>query len=307
MQTHEEMVEFQAEQHKLLSTDEFESKEAYIVYLMHACAYVQASRLAAGKRVLDLGCNIGYGSEILNQSASQVVGVDVSEKAIEAARYRYRELGIDFQHIDGEKLPFDDNCFDLIVSFEVIEHIVNYDKYLGELKRVLSPTGVALLSTPNSLLRLYPGMKPWNRFHVREFDSVELASLLKGFFAEVNVLGLFAHEEIYSIERDRLHRIREGVRKRQLRRSGLLATAKRLVPSFLRAQLRRLRNNPLDQSEPQVPVNDMDSEFAKRHDVNSCFYQMNDVADCLDLLAVCTRDRDILEETIQLLANDAQK
>jgi len=185
MLSHEEMIGFQAEKHDLIDTHNFQSREEYVLHLIHTFAYVQASRLAENKKILDLGCNTGYGSEILFNSAKKVVGVDFSENAISTANNQYGHLGINFKLIDGKQLPFEDNEFNMIVSCQVIEHIVDYKVYINELKRVLSPNGIVIFTTPNALLRLDPGMKPWNKFHVCEFNHSELDSLLNTFFSEV--------------------------------------------------------------------------------------------------------------------------
>ena len=135
--------------------------------------------------VLDLGCNTGYGSEILSRKSQKTIGVDVSENAISISRKQYGQCNIDFHLIDGKKLPFNDNQFDVIISCQVIEHIIDYDIYINEIKRVLSPSGIVFFTTPNAFLRLDPGMKPWNQFHVREFNHSELSSLLNSYFVSV--------------------------------------------------------------------------------------------------------------------------
>lgn len=163
MLTHEEMIGIQAETHDLITTT-FRSVEEYVLQLVQTYAYVTASRVVKNKKVLDLGCNTGYGTRILFDLAKQIVGVDVSENAISFAKNEYGHLGITFKQIDGKRLPFDDDTFDVIASFQVIEHIVDHSKYIGEIQRVLAPNGVVLFTTPNALLRLDPGMKPWNQF-----------------------------------------------------------------------------------------------------------------------------------------------
>ncbi len=166
MLTHEEMIRLQAEKHNLVDTNAFRSREEFVLHLIHSFAYVQVSGFVNEKKVLDLGCNTGYGTGILAGVAKNVVGVDVSERAISTAKKRYRHPGIAFCLTDGKRLPFENSAFDVIVSCQVIEHTVNDDLYLGELKRVLSPAGMAVFTTPNALLRLDPGMRPWNPFHV---------------------------------------------------------------------------------------------------------------------------------------------
>jgi len=300
MLSHEEMVGLQAERHALIGTHGFRSQEEYVLHLMHTAAYVQAARLSEGKRVLDLGCNTGYGTEVLSRAAKEVVGVDVSAKAISAAQDRYGRLGMKFQLTDGTRLPFENAEFDMIVSFQVIEHIVDYDVYIGELKRVLSREGFVVFTTPNALLRLDSGMKPWNEFHVREFSHSELQALLATFFAKVQMMGLFAKEPLYSIEANRLNRARESARRsaegRKARsRSSLRTVVKRLLPSSVLGGLRRVKTSMLS------PAPAIDKSFMEKHGVDDLFYRPSDLESALDLLAICSDDENSFQRVRGML------
>ena len=279
MLSHEEMIRFQAENHDLTDIHNFRSQEEYVLHLIHTFAYVQASRLAENKTVLDLGCNTGYGSEILFNSAKKVVGVDVSEKAISIANSQYGHLGVTFQLIDGVQLPFDDNEFDVIVSCQVIEHVVNHDVYIGELKRVLSSSGIVIYTTPNALLRLDPGMKPLSEFHACEFDHSTLESLLSTYFSAVRILGLFAKEPLYSIEKNRLNRGREEARRR---RNHIRSLIKTILPNSILTGLRRIVSSY--------------SHITPIYGMEDFFYSSNDLETALDLLAVCSDDESGLQE-----------
>ena len=170
---------------------------------MHLKAYEEAASLAAGKVVLDLGCNNGYGSAVLGEACSRVVALDVSPAAIADAKERFGYRRIDFRVYDGLNIPFDDQFFDMVASFQVIEHLEDTVPYLTEIARVLRPPGVALFTTPNAAIRLDLDMNPWNEFHVREYRADELADLLKTVFDTVEMRGLFATEELYRIEFER--------------------------------------------------------------------------------------------------------
>jgi ubiquinone/menaquinone biosynthesis C-methylase UbiE len=300
MLSHEEMIGLQAERHALIETHDFRSQEEYVLHLMHTAAYVQAARLSENKRVLDLGCNTGYGAEILSRVAKEVVGVDVSEKAISAAQDRYGHLGMKFQLTDGTRLPFENAEFDMIVSFQVIEHIVDYDVYIGELKRVVSPEGVVVFTTPNALLRLDSGMKPWNEFHVREFNCSELEALLATFFSNVQMMGLFANEPLYSIEANRLNRARESARRNAEGRKGhsrssLRTVMKRVLPSSVLGGLRRVRTS-VSGAAPAI-----DKSFMEQHGVDELFYRASGLESALDLLAICSDDEYSFERVRRML------
>lgn len=291
MFSHEEMVSLQAEKHELVNIHSFGTQEEYVLYLIHKVAYEQAARFAEGKVVLDLGCNLGYGSNIIKRVCKSAVGVDVSSKAVSTANNLFGRNGIDFQVIDGKRLPFEDDEFDLIVSFQVIEHIVDYREYIGEIKRVLSPGGKVLFTTPNGLLRLDPGMKPWNPFHVREFDPSEFEKLLSEYFKDVAVYGLFAEEPLYSIEVARVKRALEKVRrKNKVSKSfyGSLRTmVKTFLPEMVLKEVARLETALQNAGYPGKRLEKSTEEFQKQHTTAKLFYKNSDLENALDLFGVC--------------------
>jgi len=300
MLTHEEMIGIQAENHDLIRTTTFRSVEEYVLQLVHTCAYVTASRVAKNKKVLDLGCNTGYGTRILFNSAKQIVGVDVSENAISSAKNEYGHLGITFRQIDGKRLPFDDDTFDVIVSFQVIEHIVDHSKYIGEIQRVLAPNGVVLFTTPNALLRLDPGMKPWNEFHVREFSFSELKALLDAYFPKVGIFGLFANEPLYSIEVNRLSKARENARIRPNDSvsfySSFRSKAKRMLPDEVQNEVINVRTKLKDFRRFLTREDDKIIEFVNKYGGDNFLYLENDLNAALDLLAICCSSEERLED-----------
>lgn len=304
MLTHEEMIGLQAEKHGLIGTDEFASKQEYVLHLIHTPAYVSASSLTENKKVLDLGCNTGYGTEILFKSSNNIIGVDVSERAILSAKNKYSHLGINFQLIDGVQLPFNDNEFDVIVSFQVIEHIVDYEKYMNELKRVLKPQGIVIFTTPNALLRLDPGMKPWNKFHVREFNHSELKSLLKTFFPQVSILGLFAREPLYSIELNRVKQARNYAREKQEQIAhsssiSLRTRVKRIIPKFILSAVRGIQRFPRNVFKPKNSKSKVDVKLVKfinKYSVQDLFYRIDNLESALDLLAICANEEEGFKE-----------
>jgi SAM-dependent methyltransferase len=217
MLSHQEMIGLQAEKHELTDEDEFQTSEQYVLHLMHCAAYAHAARVVRGKAVLDLGCNTGYGTKMLAARASRTVGLDVSERAIAVAKAKHGDSGIDFGVTDGTRIPFPDNSFDLITCFQIIEHLVEYEGFMSEVKRVLTPDGVVIFTTPNALQRLDPGMKPWNEFHVREFSGEELQQTLDDHFDNVGILALYGSDLLHTIVAERADRIRRRARARAAR------------------------------------------------------------------------------------------
>lgn len=154
----------------------------------HVARYVFAARIAGGRRVLDAGCGAGYGTALLAERARWVAGVDIAREAVEYARLHYERDNLAFVQASVTALPFPDASFELVVSFEVIEHLSDWEAMLAEARRVLAPEGTCLISTPN---RLYygeaRGASGPNPYHHREFDWRELSDELRRFFPVVSL------------------------------------------------------------------------------------------------------------------------
>lgn len=150
-------------------------KDAF--YFEHIQRYRFASKYTKNKRVLDLGCGVGYGTNYLaNHGAKEVVGVDIDPKAIEYARRKYEIRNTKFEAANAEVLTFSSNSFDVVVSFEVIEHVKSFKKSIKEVSRVLKPNGLFIFSTPNRL-GIRGGTSP---YHTKEFTASELRKLFPG-------------------------------------------------------------------------------------------------------------------------------
>ncbi|HXB71824.1 MAG TPA: methyltransferase domain-containing protein [Candidatus Acidoferrales bacterium] len=154
----------------------------------HLARYAFAVRLARGKRVLDAGCGAGYGSAELAQAAESVIGVDIAAEAIEFAQANYRQPNLRFEQASCSALPFAGASFDLVVAFEVIEHLEDWRGFLQEACRVLAPAGQLIVSTPNKLYYTASrGIHGANPFHVHEFDFEEFHAELKAVFPYVSM------------------------------------------------------------------------------------------------------------------------
>ena len=153
----------------------------------HWARYLFASGYAAGRKVLDVACGSGYGSALLARSAAHVTGADVAPQAVEYALRHYASPKTQFVRADGCSLPFGAARFDLVVAFEIIEHIGNAAGFLNELRRVLAPGGLLLISTPN---RLYytEDRGEVNPFHEREYSFSEFAAMLQSVFPHCSIL-----------------------------------------------------------------------------------------------------------------------
>ena len=184
-----------------IKTAERVSREASDNYVLQRSrlAYVEGSRMVSG-RVLEIGTGTGYGAEIVAPSAERFTTID---------KTRSEELGmlpanVEFVEAKVPPLPFADNTFDYVVSFQVIEHIPNDRAFVAEVLRVLRHGGKFIVSTPNRPMSLT--RNPW---HVREYTAEQFASLLSS-FSSVERRGVEGNErvwEYYEKNRESVHRI----------------------------------------------------------------------------------------------------
>jgi ubiquinone/menaquinone biosynthesis C-methylase UbiE len=321
-----ETIRLQAEEHPLIEDAPPASPAEHGLRLAHLRAYAEAVAHAAGQDVLDVGCNTGYGTVRFVPVARRVVGVDVSPGAIEAARNRAPGGRPEFILTSGFELPFPDGSFDLVSSFQVLEHVPDPLAYLREMARVTRPGGEVILATPNAAIRLDPDMTPWNRFHVHEYLAAELRDLLLEVFPQVRVRGLFGTPTLYETEirrvdaaRRRIRRKNEAARQAEARqaeardRATRRATseaaraarplpsrvARRVLPSRIRGWLRSMVASPSSrapqpsmvatatQAPPQESQPEMDLETFLEFSVADLFYADTDLDRAMDLLAIC--------------------
>lgn len=156
------------------------------IVALHLKRYEFARPHCLDRDVLDAGCGVGYGSAFLAGTARRVVGVDVSAEAIDYARSRYGAPNVEFAVDDLQALQRDDGEFDVVVAFEVIEHLPHPERFVGEARRVLKPDGRFVVSTPRADRRQE---QPENPFHEREFTPDEFEQLLRRSFGRVDVYG----------------------------------------------------------------------------------------------------------------------
>jgi ubiquinone/menaquinone biosynthesis C-methylase UbiE len=158
-----------------------EFHEGLLIYAEHVTRYEAAKQLVKGKVALDIASGSGYGTQILGQTAKKMYGVDVSKEAVAYAQKTFKSPNVEYMVGDGVKIPLDDNSVDVVVTFETIEHIENYQQFIKEIKRVLKPDGLALISTPNDL-----EFAEGNHFHVHEFEYDELMKTVRKDFTYID-------------------------------------------------------------------------------------------------------------------------
>ena len=158
------------------------------ITLEHIHRYLMAAELCAGAVVLDAACGAGYGTAILGERAAQAFGVDVDQDAVDYAEQRYGSEGVSFKAASVTGLPFPDNMFDVIVSFETLEHLVEQDQMLAEFRRVLKPRGTLIISTPDKPIYNASLAEP-NAFHVSELTREEFVSFVRARFKTAEFYG----------------------------------------------------------------------------------------------------------------------
>ena len=155
----------------------------------HVARYAYARRYAQGRRVLDAGCGTGYGSAELAQSAIMVTGLDVAAEAVQFARSNYPLPSMRFVASSCAAMPFPANAFDLVVAFEVIEHLPDHRVFLQECARVLTHHGLFIVSSPNKKYYAESRAKTGpNPYHVHEFEAAEFIAELSRVFQNVRLV-----------------------------------------------------------------------------------------------------------------------
>lgn len=160
------------------------------IWYEHMHRYAFAAAFSAGKRTLDAACGEGYGSALMARAGADVLGVDISGDTVAHARQRYAGLpGLRFGEADVTALDhLADASFDVIVSFETLEHVAAQERMLAGFRRLLAPDGLLLISSPDK--RTYSDLRNYrNEYHVRELYRDQLDALLHAQFPAVRVLA----------------------------------------------------------------------------------------------------------------------
>lgn len=158
------------------------------IRLEHYHRYALVLDAIKGKTVLDVACGEGYGSFIMATAAHSVVGVDISDEAVRHASSTYQKPNLSYTQGSATLLNFPDASFDVVVSFETIEHLAEQEEMVSELRRVLRPNGILIISSPNRPIYTEESGEH-NEFHVKELDYQEFDTLLRSQFQKVEYLG----------------------------------------------------------------------------------------------------------------------
>lgn len=156
----------------------------------HEVAYLRCADLCGGQEVLEAGCGEGYGADLIASVARRVIAVDYDAAAVAHVRSRYPRVQVLAANLAAVPIP--DASVDVVVNFQVIEHLWDQPQFVTECLRLLRPGGRLLMSTPNRITFTPDSDTPVNPFHTRELNATELRELLEdaGFQIE-GMYGVF--------------------------------------------------------------------------------------------------------------------
>lgn len=171
------------------------------VFQRSLLAYYKAAERVSGN-LLEIGTGTGYGIEVVAPHTTKFTTID---KHLDSSlkEIDLKGLNVEFKEANVPPIPFPDNSFDSVISFQVIEHIKNDALFVSEVYRVLKPGGKFIVSTPNREMSLT--RNPW---HVREYSLQEFHTLLSSHFKDIEKLGVDGNERIMHY----YEKNREGVR-----------------------------------------------------------------------------------------------
>jgi SAM-dependent methyltransferase len=156
----------------------------------HEVVYQRLAQRCAGRDVLEAGCGEGYGADLIAGVARGVTALDYDEATVAHVRARYPRVEV--MHANLTELPLADHSVDVVVNFQVIEHLWDQPLFVRECARVLRPSGVLMVSTPNRITFTPGSDTPINPFHTRELNADELTQLLTDAgFTSVSMSGVF--------------------------------------------------------------------------------------------------------------------
>jgi 2-polyprenyl-3-methyl-5-hydroxy-6-metoxy-1,4-benzoquinol methylase len=219
--------------------------------------------------LLEIGCGEGRGVHLLEDKVKSFTGIDKITEVVENLSGKYPQAS--FKQANIPPLDFDDEQFDSVISFQVIEHIKDDESYIKEIARVLKPGGIAMITTPNIKKSL--SRNPW---HIREYTASQLTELCQPYFSEVSMQGVTGNDKVMEYYEQNKASVQ------RLMRFDVLKLQYRLPAFMLKIPyefMNRLNRNKLQDAD--------DSLVASIH--HEDYLWTNNAEESLDLFAVLTR------------------
>lgn len=223
--------------------------------------YVKAAEMISGN-LLELGCGAGRGMELVAAAVANYTGIDKNKELLASHRKDYPT----FTFLEQNIPPFEglaDNTFDFVVTFQVIEHIEDDHLFLKEIHRVLKPGGKAIITTPNIKMSLT--RNPW---HVREYTTDELKTLLGKYFSHVDFKGIYGSDAV----NEYYERNKASVKK--ITRFDILNLQYRLPRKFLQVPydiLNRMNRKKLEEAGDELVRSITVDDYHMSEDTSTCF------------------------------------
>ncbi len=249
----------------------FNTPAGFLLHLRHLSAYAFVRPLCQSRVVLEIGCNIGYGSRMLTDSTAAYIGLDLAHDDLRLAK---RGAPTDtFLKATALSLPVRSHAVDVVVAFQLIEHVEDA-AFLSEAYRVLRPGGFLLVSTPNRRLRLLPFQRPWNPEHLREYSYRSLRRVLARVFDNIDIMGLQVPAEVQRVELQRVHQNPVRVYCEMMRIPyGRLAAALPVLIGRRAVESGRVGME----------------HYESKYSLEDCRFTREHMATALDFLAVCQK------------------
>lgn len=252
---------------------------AFLLHAHHVSPYDLILPCCKDKEILEIGCFLGYGTSRIAKSANKVIAIDSDEDALGFAREHRAGANIVFQKSDARRLPFPDNSFDILIAFQLIEHIPPREvgNFLADSKRVLKKHGLLFILTPNRKFRLLPFQRPFNPEHYQEFTAKKLVKVLETYFDDVEIKGLRAKEWIEEIERRRVRR-------------SYPVYIKGVIYDLLPCAVKSMLSKPHSQSARPENLDDgLFEGLFQKFSVSDFFLDGREVDKAMDIMAICKK------------------
>ncbi len=235
-----------------------------VTYQRCQYAYEWAKDFIAGKDVLDVGCGLAYGASLMAQSAKKITGIDYDTEVIEQNRQNYSSItNIDFKQGAVPPLPFPDESFDVVTTFQFIEHIHHRKEFTKECLRVVKKGGKVLITTPNTKRSLAR-----NPFHIHEYTFDEMNKEVSLYTTNFELLGLNASERV------RKYYDENGKFVRMILKFDIFGLHKILPGKILHIPynwITSLMRNKLKEKVSQTADITMKDFFLQKNDLDDCW------------------------------------